>query len=399
MTRYRSFTANDAAQAAAAALSRRAGEAVSIDQVSDLGGEERRNLILRATATTPGGIPRSVIIKATRAADYDPAAEDAYRTSGLAKEWAAATLLTRNVPSSGHDGALLAADVTLGVLVFHDHGADFDSLVRPLLHGRAQDAERALTAYAVALARLHAETIGCREAHGRIMHTGFPRATVPPPADGWIDSVPPKVVALLGGKLPRGELALIAKHLQSPGPWLALVHGDPCPDNVLLTADGTARLIDFEFARPGHALLDAAYWWMGFPTCWCAGRTPDVLCERLDVVYRSALAESVPAAADNAAFQRELAIIGVSWLLGNLAWLLDAAFKDDTDWGIATRRSRILHYLATAIRMSEAADVLRGTRRAARVWLDELQNQWPASSPLALYPAFETAAAMGEAEP
>ena len=63
----------------------------------------------------------------------------------------------------------------------------------------------------------------------------------------------------------------------------ALVHGDPCPDNVLFAADGRAVLIDFEFARPSHALFDAAYWRMGFPTCWCAGTIPTEVEHRIDL--------------------------------------------------------------------------------------------------------------------
>jgi len=185
----------------------------------------------------------------------------------------------------------------------------------------------------------------------------------------------------------------MAARLESPGPWLALVHLDPCPDNVLLAGDGTARLIDFEFSSPGHALLDAAYWWMGFPTCWCAGRVPDTISRRIDLAYREALGDSVPA---TAAFRLESAIIAVIWLFGSLAWLLEDALKTDSTWGISTRRSRILHYLDVAIRMSTDADVLPGTRQTASDWLDDLRGRWPSSQPLALYPAFTPLQATAE---
>jgi aminoglycoside/choline kinase family phosphotransferase len=392
MNHYRSFTADDAVRAAEAALSRTAGTAVVIDAVRDLGDDQRRNLILRASATDPDGASRSVIIKATRAADFDATAETAYVTSGLVKEWAATTLLHDQAAESGRSGALLAADIAQGVLVFEDYGADLASLVQPLLHGSASEAAQALTAYAIALAQLHTETIGCRAQHARIIRTSLPGATLPPPGHGWIEREPRTVIGLLGGSIPDDDMMLMASRLQSPGPWQALVHGDPCPDNVLLAVDGTASLIDFEFARPGHALLDAVYWRMGFPTCWCAGRVPATLTEQLDDAYRSALAGAVPAVTDRDVFRRECAIIAVIWMFGSLAWLLEEALKEDTEWGIATRRSRILHYLEAAIQQASDADVLRGTRRTAGAWLEDLRGRWAGCSSLALYPAFTTPA-------
>ena len=101
----------------------------------------------------------------------------------------------------------------------------------------------------------------------------------------------------------------------------------------------------------------------------------------------------MPAAADQDTFQRESAIIGVIWLIGSLAWLLEEALKEDTDWGIATRRARILHYLESAIRLSADAGVLSGTHQVVCVWLDVLRSRWPSCEPLALYPAFAMPAA------
>ena len=169
-----------------------------------------------------------------------------------------------------------------------------------------------------------------------------------------------------------------------------MAHRDPCPDNVLMTTNGTAKLIDFEFAAPGHALLDAAYWKMGFPTCWCAGHVPKAIGERIDRAYRSVLAEAIPLAADNDAFRQESALISVAWLFGSLASMLDGSLREDTSWGISTRRSRILYYLQTAIEIITEADVLPGIRKVAAAWLDDLRGRWPSNSPLASYPAFTT---------
>jgi hypothetical protein len=379
MTTYRTFTIDDAVTTAQAALSRNSGP-VTIQHPTTLSNDERRNLIVRASVAHQDGRSQPIVIKAARSAAHDPAAADAFETSGLIKEWAATTLL----------GTLLAADPQQGVLVFTDLGASLPSLVQPLLHGEPEDAEHALTAYAQSLARLHAATLGCQRRHTAIVRSGVPATRVPPPGRYWLDRVALKVGEKLGSDLPQPELVHIAAHLIAPGPWFGLVHRDPCPDNVLLMPDGSATLIDFEFAAPGHVLLDAAYWWFGFPTCWCAGSLPAAVSQRLDHAYRIVLAEVLPIAADADVFFRESAIIRVAWLFNSLIWLLDGAMADEGKWGISTNRNRILHYLHAAIKAADTADIVPGIRRTAASWLDRLQAQWPASSPLALYPAFDT---------
>jgi hypothetical protein len=107
-------------------------------------------------------------------------------------------------------------------------------------------------------------------------------------------------------------------------PAAASSHHQGNPRRVL-AADGCAVLIGFEFARPGHALFDAAYWRMGFPTCRCAGAIPDDVRHRIDHADRTAIADAVPAATDDDTFRRESAIIDAAWMPGNLAWLLDGA--------------------------------------------------------------------------
>ena len=388
VTAYRPFTPEDAVAAASAALSDAWGEPVRVDAVRSLGQAARRNFVLRARAMRGATEPRSVIIKATRAASYDSAAVNAYADSGFVKEWAAARYLARHASNLVSTPALLAYDLKQGVLVTDDLGKDLSSFVAPLLHGTASAAEQALHAYAEALAALHRATIGCRDHHSAILHEGFPAAAIPPPAHRWIENVARVPHALLGGEFPDDDAELIWRHLWQPGCWQALVHGDPCPDNVLLTADGRAVLIDFEFARPSHALFDAAYWRMGFPTCWCAGTVPAEVTRRIDRAYRLALADAVPEAMDDDAFRRESAIIGAAWLLGNLAWLLQGALAKDGTWGRAANRSRIITYLDRAICSAEEARILPGLRALAAGWRHDLRRRWPDAAPLADFPAF-----------
>jgi hypothetical protein len=387
MNDLRDLDREDVVRTAEAALAKAMGAGVHIDDVEMLSDAERRNLILRGKVVRDDGKDRSAIIKATRATTYDPMAEDAFKESGLIREWAATAFLSARAPTRGHSPALLAGDAARGILVFEDLGAGLGSLVGPLLSDSPQKAEQALIAYASALGRLHADAIACTEEHAQALHAGFPATHRRLPRHrARLEEFAAKVGERLGGLPPGDELARIAQLLQEPGAWLSLVHGDPCPDNALIMPD-RVRLIDFEFAAPGHALLDALYWRLGFPTCWCAGRVPDAIAGRAEAAYRAEMDVVIDNLSDTA-FCSESAFIAASWLLSCLDWRLDAALKDDEMWGIASIRSRLLWYLEAVITMTEAADALPGFRSTARRWLVVLQDRWPATRPLGLYPAF-----------
>lgn len=374
---------------AAAALSRAMGTSVWLRDVAALSDDQRRNLILRATLAVEGASPRSVIIKATRADNYDPAATDAFAQSGLIKEWIATAFLSGHAAPGRHSPAFLAGDSETGSVVLEDLGADHGSLVGPLLDGPADRAERALLAYAASLGRMHADTLGCADNHSELLHRTFPASRIPRPTGGeqWRREVVAKVFGLLDGPVPEDEIAAVAQRMAEPGPWLGLAHRDACPDNVLLI-DGRARLIDFEFAGPGHILLDTGYWRMGFPTCWCAGRLPDAVTRAMDRAYRAALGEALPDARDDAVIARELALLLFTRLFASLAWLLEDALKTDERWGISTNRARLLWHLEAAGAGAEAAGTLGGLAATARRWRAELGARWPEVEPLALYPAF-----------
>ena len=362
---------------AAAALSRKRGRAISLTELQTVSKEDRRNLIIRAIACDSDGTATPVIIKATRSSDYSPAAED----SGLIREWVATQYI---------GDMLLAGDVDAGILVMKDLGRDLPSLVHPLLRGTAAEAESALESYAMALAALHANTLNCLEPYRTTLDTVFgPRAHRP---IGWrVEADAEAVAKILGHAPPADELALLTSRLRDPGPWLSLVHGDPCPDNALIV-DGRIHLIDYEWARPAHALLDGVYWRIGFPTCWCAGRTPPDVAARIDALYRRTLGRAIPQALDDA-FEAELACMAAVWLFTGLAWRLGPALEKDDKWGIWSIRGRLLWYLEQVIAMTTAARVLPGLGESAQAWLADLRGRWPDTVPLGYYPAFATEAA------
>ena len=386
-TQFRSFTVEDAVASAAAALSRAWNERITLEDVTRLSEDRRRNHVIRAIARRPSGNDRHIVIKATRAAGYDASSENAFAAMGLAREWSAATLLGALAPNASYLAPLLASDATAGVMVYADIGAEMPSMVPTLLKGSWSDAEACLLEYATSLGQLHAATKVSRDRHMAAVRTGYPNARVANEiGNAWLAR--PIASSLLGGELPEADVTMLRDGLREPGPWLVLLHQDLCPDNVLVTAQGLVFL-DFEFAAPGHAMLDATYWHVGFPTCWCAGRVPNAVAEKADAAYRNAVAQAIPEALDTAGFMRERALAMVAHMFVSLAWHLERALEhEEQSWGIATNRGRILWRIEAAIAASEQADILAGIRFIAADWLRILRDRWPDTTPLPLYPAF-----------
>src|SRR5262245_2483855 len=241
MSELRTVDVQEIMARAGEALSKASACTVKLDDVQVLSDDDRRNFIAAAAARYADSSARSVIVKATRSPTYDPTHENVLQASGLAKEWVACALLATRGP--GHGSALLAGDVASGIMVFEDLGARLTSLVDPLLEGTAEDAERALRLYATTLGRLHSDTVDCLNTHHETFESVFGSGR-PRRVPGWsVEKDAAMVVDKIGGAPPASELALLSSRLSDPGPWLALIHGDPCPDNSLLVGEHI-RLID-----------------------------------------------------------------------------------------------------------------------------------------------------------
>jgi serine/threonine-protein kinase len=64
--------------------------------------------------------------------------------------------------------------------------------------------------------------------------------------------IPTTLVAHIGAEVARG--LQYAHRLSLKGEWLALVHRDVTPHNVLLSYDGAVKLTDFGIAKAGSGL-------------------------------------------------------------------------------------------------------------------------------------------------
>jgi hypothetical protein len=296
---------------------------------------------------------------------------------------------------------LLAWDSTERLFLLEDLG---DHGLATALFGQDRAAAHtALVNYAAALGRLHAGTSGHESRATAISQVlavapvglGNPRDSQ---RDGvgfrrLCEAVGVAVDATFDDDVHRVEALLAA-----PGPFRALTHGDPCPDNERRTARGIV-FFDFEASGFDHALLDAAYLVMAFPTCWCVGTIPPEVLAEGQTVYRKTLATGVTQAADEATFARHLLHASARWLLAGDALVpraqrgdgsrLMALLATDWPWGPSTARQRLLYRLRAFTRLARTVDDLRGLAATAVRLHHALVSRWPADiHKLADFPVF-----------
>lgn len=283
----------------------------------------------------------AVIVKRRRAEGERRPDGDA----GFAREWSALSHLTgcSVVPR------LLGGDTDASILVIAELPPG-RSLADSLLGDDPGQARADLVAYATALAQLNSSPPYPSGRPARLAGLGRGRAVFG--ADETIDEV---LSALEGG--PQG-----------------VVHGDPCPDNVVIGEDGLCRIFDFEFATAGPVALDAAYLLAPFPSCWCFGPLPPDVVRDAMAAYRAVLP------IDDRALSAATVITAVSTLA-----LVDRVRVEDLPWGLTTMRPRLLAWLDACVAQpsfpdaAERADQLAAELRTA--WGDVSAQPYPAFSP------------------
>jgi hypothetical protein len=239
---------------------------------------------------------------------------------------------------------------------------------------------------------MHAETVGEAARYQEIRDALGPRV----PEQRWRDLRQHRERLLQGfqtvGVAPApgfdAEFEQVARSVDDPGPFLAYVHGDPCPDNCRIDG-GKLRLFDFVTGRFHHALSDAVYGRFPFPTCWCVNRIPAHVPAMMEAAYRAELVRGCPEAAEDALFDRELVHCCAAWLIFSHTWLLDGARGDDWRWGISTWRQRVLVRLDSLSQTTEAFGYLPAMGETARRSARALRALWPPEADaMPLYPAF-----------
>jgi Phosphotransferase enzyme family len=366
-------------------LSTAIGSQIQFMRVERLSEGGRRNLLLRCHTPPASGLPPSVMIKKVETKSYSPEHTDR-DTLRFFNDWIGSQFLSALPSQLSHSPRFYGGDRTVGFIILEDvpHHA---RLVESLLgHDRTQ-AEQALLRYAACLGQLHADTLGKAAEFEDLFQTIAPHVK---PTKATVEILRYESILERLDIHPESDwlhdLAAIEQAVNQPGDFLAYVHADACPDNVLDTGEAL-RLIDFETGGFGHALIDAAYGRMMFPSCWCANRLPHSIVQQMEDTYRAILSQPCPVVEDDRIFESALVKMCGFWLLQTLTRHFESALKEDSDWGISTIRQRILARLEAFIAASQEFEQLPALRGTSSRLLDLLRQRWFDSPDLPIYPA------------
>ena len=338
----------------------------NVVEVHDLRYESTSRKVWRARTA---GHPECVIVKEAVAGSEH--ADDAWTVIRRDGECLQAAFASGVVPR------VLALDEGHRVLVMEDLGTG-PTLADLLLGDDRDAAERGLVEYARSLGRLHSATRDESGTADRGVHlAGNLERTLTRLTDGLAS------IDLAIDDAARADIVTAAEEIADPGPMLATVHGDPCPDNTSLRADGSIALFDFEWGSKGSALLDAAYLHVPFPSCWCANEIPSDVVAEAEATYRSEFS------CTDDQFTDGLAAAAVSWCVTTISFDVERFTGDDTAWGIADRRPRYATRLRNTRQLCERAGRFDGFVAFTRHLEQAFAARWPeAAHGLPLYPAF-----------
>lgn len=360
----------------------------SMERLTGPGGD---SILYRCMSTFAGEPTASFMIK--KSAKSLLAIEHLGTEQGkrFLNDWVGAEFLSSLRTDNRISPAFYGGDMEQGFFILEDLG-EHRNLVNPLLQGDAINAEIGVLKYYTALGTLHATTAGKANAFEGMFTTRFPGQQPFAEEMLGIEERIQKVYEILDQLgVPANdaltvEIEKVTNAVSLPGPFLTYIHADPCPDNVF-DMGNHYRFIDFEWGHFGHALLDAVYPRMMWPSCWCANHLPDELIARMESNYRAKLIEGCPEAQEDSLWEMGLVQMCAMTLLNRLAWDLELALGEDRKRGIATIRQRTLAQLESFIKASESFHKLPALCSTASHLSSVLKKRWGETIPLPLYPA------------
>jgi hypothetical protein len=366
-----------------------------VDAVEPLDASGRSRVFRCQLENAPQDAVTSVILKQVQGNDdhpYDPENAESHSPAWrFFNDWAGAEFLSSLRTDAPLAARFYGGGRALGFILLEDLGPG-DSLAELLKGSDATEARAGMLALAQALGTMHAATAGKVQEYAALRaRLGGGEASQARPSTVRQDWLRVREAAapfgLAASAQEDAELEAVAAELNSPGPFLAFTHSDPCPDNNRWQ-DGELRLLDFEFGQLRHALVDGVYGRVPFPTCWCLGRLPVDLPGEMERIYRTALLAGVPEASEDVRFHTALTAACAHWTAVTTAWHLERALKENDTWGLATLRQRVVFRLEGFAATTAEFGYLPALGSACAALAQRLRTEWGDEAEMLLYPAF-----------
>ncbi|MFI6998485.1 phosphotransferase family protein [Nocardia sp. NPDC050175] len=332
MTALLAERAAEVVSAAQQLLTKRMGAPVKLSDPIELSGSGRTTVLRVRVAENAFSLPRTLIVKQVRGHSHDRT------TGGLAPgvasidsaflREAVSYQFTTALSREQRPGAyLIAHSLPERLLILSDLGEN--SLLTQMLQSGAEPATRnGLMAFAQALGRMHAATVG-READFvallRRVDVVHRVDGIAQQAESAIAEVPGLLQRELGIEVP-GEIAeriVRGNRLFSAGRFRAFSPSDLCPDNVILNEEG-ARFLDYEWGGFRDATLDIAYALVSFPGCLCDFELSRERAGQMIEAWRSEVVGVWPALADDEIMSERILEARLIWVWLSTYWFLPA---------------------------------------------------------------------------
>ncbi|MBF6284609.1 kinase [Nocardia cyriacigeorgica] len=332
MTALLAERATEVVSAAQQLLTKRMGAPVKLSDPIELSGSGRTTVLRVRVAENAFSLPRTLILKQVRGAA--PMPRNAGITPGVASidsaflREAVSYQFTTALSREQRPGAyLIAHSLPDRLLVLSDLGEN-TSLTTVLRSGAEPATQNAMMAFAQALGRMHAATVG-READFvallRRVDVAHRIDGIAQQAEAAVAEVPALLLRELGIEVPE-ELATKITHgsrLFSGGRFRAFSPSDLCPDNVILNDEG-ARILDYEWGGFRDATLDIAYALVSFPGCLCDVELSRERAAHMVEAWRAEVVGVWPALADDALLAEKILEARLIWVWLSTYWFLPA---------------------------------------------------------------------------
>ncbi|MHB8638031.1 MAG: phosphotransferase family protein [Fimbriimonadaceae bacterium] len=364
---------------------------ISVENIEVL----RDKKCFRAHLSPSAGVPAlSVIVKRAREGagpTIDPDSASPNPSHRLLDEWAALQFLQHLAAVKDLAPSFYGGDRDSCTIVYEDFGPG-RNLADALMGGEPDKAARALREHSKAVALLHSRTIGKEGLYIQLRDSLGPRVGLREGL-GWTSPDHERARVARGlsaiGLIPEvefwDEYEAMRLAVSRDGPYRSFVHNDSCPDNTWMIG-GALKLIDFERGGYHHRLIDAVYARMSMPHCYLANTVPMDVVRASEREYRSWY-DSGPAQLDEPEFGRELVHACFYWVVSAGLFRIEESLERDAEWGISTRRQRVIHRLGALAGACEEFAYLPATERVTRHAKARLEAAWGIDA-MSVFPAF-----------